>query len=107
MSPWKVTHSCDCLVETHTNTEDVVALASPGTPRQFLSLSTDRYFIPGSLRVGTDDVGDQTILLVPCAWVLSNILTTTPRIPTVPSNYEHQKTSLDIANWSPMDKLVA
>lgn len=67
-------HSCDCLAEKYTNTEEVVALASPGTPRQSLSLLADRHFIPGFFHVGTDDVGDQTILFVPRAWVLSNIL---------------------------------
>lgn len=107
MSPWKVNHSCDYLAEKYTNTEEVVVLASPGTPRQFLSLLTDRYFIPGFLHVGTDDVGDQTILFVPCVRVLSNILTTTHQIPIVPSDYEHRKPSLDIENWSPTDKLFA
>lgn len=100
VSPWKV---------NHTNTEEVVALASPGKPRQFLSFLTDRHFIPGFLHVGTDDVGDQdqTILLCHVHRCLATSLTTTHQISTVPSSYEHQKTSLDIENSSPMDKLVA
>lgn len=80
--PWNVNHNCDYLAEKYTNTQDVVALASPGTPRQFLSLLTNMYFIPRFLHAGVVHVGNQTILFVRVHGCLATSLTSTHQTPT-------------------------